>query len=109
MASITQDLRFKQAVVEYSFKHGVTAAAKRYKRTRQWIYYWHKRYDGTIRSLAEYSRRPHSHPNAHTDAELKLIADMRKRNTGAQSIACAFAAQNAEVNSRSPTAVLNFQ
>ena len=23
MASITQDLKFKQAVVEYSFKHGV--------------------------------------------------------------------------------------
>ena len=82
MISITQDLKFKQAVVEYSFKHGVTAAAKRYKRTRQWIYYWRKRYDGTIRSLAEYSRRPHSHPNAHTDAELKLIDDMRKRNTG---------------------------
>ena len=102
MASITQDLRFKQAVIEYSFKHGVTRAATRYKRTRQWIYYWRKRYDGTIRSLAEYSRRPHSHPNAHTDAELKLIDDMRKRNTGAHSLACAFAAQNAEVNSRSP-------
>ena len=82
MASITQDLRFKQAVIEYSFKHGVTRAATRYKRTRQWIYYWRRRYDGTIRSLAEYSRRPHSHPNAHTDAELKLIDDMRKRNTG---------------------------
>lgn len=27
MASITQDLRFKQAVIEYSFKHGVTRAA----------------------------------------------------------------------------------
>ena len=27
MISITQDLKFKQAVVEYSFKHGVTAAA----------------------------------------------------------------------------------
>ena len=44
MISITQDLKSKQEVVEYSFKHGVTAAAKRYKRTRQWIYYWRKRY-----------------------------------------------------------------
>ena len=26
MISITQDLKFKQTVVEYSFKHGVTAA-----------------------------------------------------------------------------------
>ena len=46
MISITQDLKFKQAVVEYSFKHGVTAAAKRYKRTRQWIYYWRKTLSG---------------------------------------------------------------
>ena len=28
MASITQDLRFKQAVIEYSFKHGVTQTAR---------------------------------------------------------------------------------
>ena len=74
MASITQDLRFKQAVIEYSFKHGVTRAATRY------IYYWRRRYDGTIRSLAEYSRRPHSHPNAHTEAELKLIGNYLRRN-----------------------------
>ncbi len=39
MASITQDLRFMQAAIEYSFKHGVTRAATRYKLTRQWIYY----------------------------------------------------------------------
>ena len=26
------------------------------------------------------SRRPHSHPNQHTEAELKLIRDMRRRN-----------------------------
>ena len=58
MASITQDLRFKQAVIEYSFKHGVTRAATRYKRTRQWIYFWRRRYDGSIHSLEELSRRP---------------------------------------------------
>ena len=56
MASITQDLRFKQAVIEYSFKHGVTSAATRYKRTRQWIYFWRRRYDGSIHSLEELSR-----------------------------------------------------
>ena len=39
MKSITQDLKFKQAVIDYSFNHGVTNAAIRYKKTRQWIYY----------------------------------------------------------------------
>ena len=80
MASITQDLRFKQAVIEYSFKYGVTHAATRYKRTRQWIYYWRRRYDGSIRSLEELSRRPHAHANMHTEAELKLIGNYLRRN-----------------------------
>ncbi|MGO5027811.1 DDE-type integrase/transposase/recombinase [Candidatus Agathobaculum pullicola] len=31
-------------------------------------------------SLACQSRRPHGHPNQHTDAELKLIRNMRRRN-----------------------------
>ena len=46
-------MRFKQAVIEYSLKHGVTAAAIRYKTTRQNIYRWRKKYDGAIRSLAD--------------------------------------------------------
>ncbi len=34
MNKITQDMRFKQAVIEYSLKHGVTKAAIRYKTSR---------------------------------------------------------------------------
>ncbi len=37
MASITQDLRFKQAVIEYSLAHGVTKAAIRYRKTNGFI------------------------------------------------------------------------
>ena len=80
MSKITQDMRFRQAVIEYFLKHGVTRAAIRYKTNRQYIYRWRKRYDGTIQSLAERSHRPHSHPNQHTPEEIKLILDMRKRN-----------------------------
>lgn len=80
MSKITQDMRFRQAVIEYSLKHGVTQAAIRYKTNRQYIYRWRKRYDGTIQSLAERSHRPHSHPNQHTHEELKLIQNMRRRN-----------------------------
>ncbi len=39
--------------------------------------------DGTVRSLADRSHRPHSHPNQHTDAEIKLIKNMRRRNPSA--------------------------
>lgn len=81
MAILTQDLLFKQAVIRCSQKIGVTEAAKRYKTTRQWIYYWLRRYDGTLESLKERSRRPHHHPKEHTEQELTLIANMRRRNT----------------------------
>lgn len=83
MNTITQDMRFRQALIEYSFKYGVTKAAIRYKTNRQYVYRWRKRYDGTLQSLADKSHRPHSHPNQHTELELKLISDMRKRNPNA--------------------------
>lgn len=80
MDKITQTMRFRQALIEYSLKHGVTKAAIRYQTNRQYVYRWRKRYDGTLQSLADRSHRPHSHPNQHTPAELKLITDMRRRN-----------------------------
>lgn len=58
----------------------VTKAAIKYKPNRQYIYRWKRRYDGSIEFLRELSRRPHSHPNQHTEAEINLINDMRRRN-----------------------------
>lgn len=83
MNKITQTMRFRQAVIEYSNKHGVTKAAVRYHLNRQYIYRWRKRYDGTLQSLADRSHRPHSHPNQHTPEEIKLILNMRRRNPNA--------------------------
>jgi len=80
MNTITQTMLFRQSLVKYAIKHGVTKAAIRYNTNRQYVYRWLNRYDGTVQSLADRSRRPHSHPNQHTDEELKLIADMRRRN-----------------------------
>ena len=80
MDKITQTMRYRQSLIQYAEKYGVTKAAIRYRTNRQYIYRWKKRYDGTLQSLADRSHRPHSHPNQHTDAELKLIRDMRRRN-----------------------------
>ena len=80
MTTITQDMRFRLSLIRYSEKHGVSKAAIRYHVNRQYIYRWKNRYDGSWDSLRNLSRRPHSHPNQHTPAELKLIADMRRRN-----------------------------
>lgn len=80
MASITQDMKFRLSLLKYAEKHGVTKAAIKYKTNRQYIYRWKRRFDGSIESLRDRSRRPHHHPKQHTPAEIKLINDMRKRN-----------------------------
>ena len=83
MTTVTQTMLYRQSLIKYSQKYGVTKAAIRYKANRQYIYRWLKRYDGTVQSLADKSHRPHHHPNEHTPEELKLTADMRKRNSNA--------------------------
>jgi transposase InsO family protein len=80
MDSITQDMRFRLSLIKYADKYGVTKAAVKYKTNRQYIYRWKRRFDGSIESLRDKSRRPHHHPNQHTEQEIKLINDMRKRN-----------------------------
>lgn len=80
MDSITQDMKFRLSLIKYAEKYGVTRAAIKYKTNRQYIYRWKRRFDGSIESLRNKSRRPHHHPNQHTEQEIKLINDMRKRN-----------------------------
>ena len=80
MATITQDMKYKQSLMKYAAAHGVSKASRKYNRARSYIYFWLKRWDGNAESLRPMSRRPHHHPNEHTPAELKLIHDMRRRN-----------------------------
>ena len=83
MNTVTQKMKFRQSLIKYSMKYGVTTAAIKYNVTRQYIYFWKRRYDGTLQSLADRSHRPKHHPNQHTEDEIKLIKDMRRRNPNA--------------------------
>ena len=78
--SITQDMAYRQSLMKYAEKYGVSRASRKYNKSRSYIYFWKQRWDGTVASLACQSRCPHRHPNQHTAAELKLIRDMRRRN-----------------------------
>lgn len=80
MASITQDMRYRLSLIRYAERYGVSKAARKYKTNRQYIYRWKNRFDGSVESLRERSRRPHHHPNQHTSDEIKLINNMRRRN-----------------------------
>lgn len=80
MNSITQVMKYRRSMVEYALKYGVTKAALKYNTYRQYVYRWLQRYDGSLESLRNKSRRPKHHPRAHTAEELKLIQNMRRRN-----------------------------
>lgn len=64
--SITQELKYKQSIV--------------YKKHKKTIYRWIDKYDGTIASLTNKSRRPHTSPNDHTKSEIKLIRNYKRKN-----------------------------
>ena len=78
--NITQKLKYKESVVKFSYKYGVTKAAINFGECKRTIYRWRKRYDGTLESLKDRSRRPHWHPNQHTEEEIKLIRNYKANN-----------------------------
>ena len=73
MDIIASEAWYRQRVVKRSYKTGVTEAAEHYRVSRKTIYVWRKRYDGTVNSLREKSRKPHHHPNEHTEEEKEQI------------------------------------
>ena len=74
MSIITSEAQFRQRVLKYSLKNGVTAASIRFGRSRQAIYEWRAKWDGkSWKSLIEKSHRPHHHPAEHTAEEKEMI------------------------------------
>lgn len=74
MSIITSEAQFRQRVLKYSLKNGVTAASNRFGRSRQAIYEWRAKWDGkSWKSLIEKSHRPHHHPAEHTPEEKEMI------------------------------------
>ena len=68
---ITEKLKYKESVVKFSYKYGVTKAAIKFAENRRTIYRWRERYDGSLKSLGDRSRKPNYHPNQHTEEEIK--------------------------------------
>lgn len=79
MDIIAQEAYHRQRVVKRSYKIGVTKASIIYKVSRKTIYAWRKRYDGTVKSLRERSRRPKHHPKEHTPEEIEMIRRLYPR------------------------------
>ncbi len=73
-------MRYRQSLLKFADKYGVSRASRKYNKSRSYIYFWRSRWDGSLESLCCQSRRPHHHPNQHTETELALIRNMRRRN-----------------------------
>lgn len=69
------------AVKLYRTGVGVSFVCRRYKISKSSLLRWNKKFDNTKESLIEKSHRPLStHPNAHTDTEIKWIQNYHRRN-----------------------------
>ena len=76
-------MRYRLSAIKCADRFGIQRAAANCHTSPSSIYRWKKLYKESgkdIRALGSKSRRPKSHPNAHTKEEIKLITDMRKRN-----------------------------
>lgn len=51
MNSIAQDMKHRQSLVEHALRHGVTITSRSMNKARSYLYFWFKRYDGTLESL----------------------------------------------------------
>ena len=80
MISLSSRAHFRQRVIRYSEKKGVTNASDRFRVSRKAIYEWKKKYDGTWKSLMDKSHRPHHHPAEHTQEEYDLIRRYWEKN-----------------------------
>ena len=78
--NIIQKLKYKESVIKFSYKYGVTKAAIKFCECKRTIYRWRKRYNGSIESLKDKSKRPHYHPNQHTEKEIELIRNYKANN-----------------------------
>ena len=49
--SITQDMAYRQSLMKYAEKYGVSRASRKYNKSRSYIYFWKARWDGSEESL----------------------------------------------------------
>lgn len=70
-------MRFRQSLMKYSEKYGVKRAARKYNKSRSYIYFRKARWDGKVESLADKSKRPISKTVCLLRTE-KAIAEMNQ-------------------------------
>ena len=79
--SVRQMAQFRLRAIRDSERlDSVTDAARIHRLSRQSVHRWIARYDGSLESLMDRSRRPHHHPNEHTLEETKRVIKVARHN-----------------------------
>ena len=52
MNSVTADTKYRYSMMRYAEKYGAAQTCRKYNKSRSYIYFWMKRYDGSMESLA---------------------------------------------------------
>ena len=86
MDIVTQDAYQRQRMLKYLRNHTVAATAIRYKLSRKAVYKWRDRYDGTIESLKDQSRRPKNSPRSQSEEEIKLVKNAWVKDKGGDKL-----------------------
>ena len=77
--SITQDMAYRQSLMKYAEKYGVSRASRKYNKSRSYIYFWKQCWmEGDV--LGCQSRRRTVIRINTQKPNGKLIRDMRRRN-----------------------------
>ena len=79
MDKLTQDAHWRQRMMKYCEKHGLTKTSIRYRVSRKCVWKWRNRWDGTWQSLIDRSRRPHHSPRKQSPDEEKLVKRYGKK------------------------------
>jgi len=86
MDSLTQEAYSRQRMLMFEKNNGVTKTSLRYKLSRKTLYKWKNRYDGTIESLKDKSRRPNHSPKGQEEEQTKMVINTWKRDKGGDKL-----------------------
>jgi len=70
----------KLQIIEYAKLNGMERACEKYQLTERSIWRYKSLYDGTLQSLENGSSVPASHPNQHTETEIKNIKEVLEKH-----------------------------
>ena len=83
-------MKYRGSLMKYAQTHGVSRASRRYNKSRLYIYFWLKRYDGTLASfvcqVSSEGRRYYQYTAIDEYSRLRSLEAFEEANTYSSQI-----------------------